>query len=92
MMTLTVMITGLAMGLTVYVGEKIGAGRRDEAGEVIGSGISLFSMISAVLTVIMVLASSALARVMHAPVEAFDNTVLYVAICSGGTLFIVAYI
>ena len=33
MMTLTVVITGLAMGLTVYVGEKIGAGRRKEAGE-----------------------------------------------------------
>lgn len=91
MMTLTVVITGLAMGLTVYVGEKIGAGERDEAGEIIGSGISLFAMISIVLTVIMVFASSSLARIMHAPDEAFDNTVLYVAICSAGTLFIVAY-
>ncbi|MDE5994658.1 MAG: MATE family efflux transporter [Oscillospiraceae bacterium] len=91
MMTLTVVITGLAMGLTVYVGEKIGAGERDEAGEIIGSGISLFAMISIALTVIMVFASSALAQLMHAPAEAFDNTVLYVAICSAGTLFIVAY-
>lgn len=91
MMTLTVVITGLAMGLTVYVGEKIGAGERDKAGEIIGSGISLFAMISIVLTVIMVFASSALARIMHAPAEAFDNTVMYVAICSAGTLFIVAY-
>lgn len=91
MMTLTVVITGLAMGLTVYVGEKIGAGERDEAGKIIGSGISLFAMISVVLTIIMVFASSALARIMHAPAEAFDNTVRYVAICSAGTLFIVAY-
>lgn len=91
MMTLTVVITGLAMGLTVYVGEKIGAGERNEAGEIIGSGISLFAMISIVLTVIMVFASFALAKIMHAPAEAFDSTVLYVAICSAGTLFIVAY-
>ena len=91
MMTLTVVITGLAMGLTVYVGEKIGAGKREEAGEVIGSGISLFGIISAILTVVMVFASSALAKMMHAPAEAFDNTVWYVAICSAGTLFIVAY-
>jgi len=91
MMTLTVVITGLAMGLTVYVGEKIGAGRRKEAGEIIGSGISLFGIISLILTVIMVFASSALVKMMHAPVEAFDNTVWYVAICSAGTLFIVAY-
>lgn len=91
MMTLTVVITGLAMGLTVYVGEKIGAGERNEAGKIIGSGISLFTMISIVLTVIMVFASASLARIMNAPAEAFSNTVLYVAICSAGTLFIVAY-
>ncbi len=91
MMTLTVVITGLAMGLTVYVGEKIGAGKRNEAGEIIGSGISLFGVISLVLTVLMVAFSSTLTRVMQAPEEAFENTVLYVAICSAGTLFIVAY-
>ncbi len=91
MMTLTVVITGLAMGLTVYVGEKIGAGKREEAGEIIGSGISLFGIISLILTVVMVLASSAIARLMQAPEEAFNSTVLYVAICSAGTLFIVAY-
>lgn len=91
MMTLTIVITGLAMGLTVYVGEKIGAGRRDEAGEIIGSGICLFAMLSIALTVVMVFASSALTQMMNAPAEAFDNTVLYVTICSAGTLFIVAY-
>ena len=91
MMTLTFVINGLAMGLTVYVGEKIGAGKRTEAGEIIGSGISMFAILSLILTVVMVCASSALAKLMHAPAEAFDNTVWYVAICSAGTLFIVAY-
>ncbi len=32
-----------------------------------------------------------ISRLMHAPVEAFDDTVLYVRICSTGTIFIVAY-
>ncbi len=91
MMTLTIVITGLAMGLTVYVGERIGAGKREEAGEIIGTGISLFAVISLIVTVIMVFSSSALAKLMRAPAEAFDNTVWYVAICSAGTLFIVAY-
>ena len=91
MMTLTVVITGLAMGLTVYVGEKIGAGRREEAGEIIGSGICLFGAVSLVLTIVMVLSASALAKIMQAPAEAFDNTVKYISICSAGTLFIVAY-
>ena len=91
MMTLTVVITGLAMGLTVYVGEKIGAGRREEAGEIIGSGITLFGVLSLALTLVMVLCSSVLTETMHAPAEAFNDTVWYVATCSAGTLFIVAY-
>lgn len=91
MMTLTIVITGLAMGLTVYVGERIGAGERKEAGKIIGSGISLFAIISLIVTVVMVLSASPLTRIMHAPAEAFEDTVLYVTICSAGTLFIVAY-
>lgn len=91
MMTLTVVITGLAMGLTVYVGERIGAGKRQEAGEIIGSGITLFALISLVVAVIMVSTSSPLTKLMHAPAEAFADTVWYVTICSAGMLFIVAY-
>jgi putative MATE family efflux protein len=91
MMTLTIVITGLAMGLTVYVGERIGAGERKEAGKIIGSGISLFAIISLIVTVVMVLSASPLTKIMHAPAEAFENTVLYVTICSAGTFFIVAY-
>lgn len=91
MMTLTFVIVGIAMGLTVYVGEKIGAGRGEEAGEIIGSGITLFAIISIVASVIMVLASSGVAFLMQAPKEAFNDTVLYIAICSAGILFIVAY-
>ncbi len=65
MMTLTIVITGLAMGLTVYVGEKIGAGKREDVWKIIGSGISLFAILSLVLTVVMVIASPALTRMMQ---------------------------
>lgn len=91
MMTLTFVITGLSMGLTVYVGEKIGAGRQEEAGEIIGSGILLFGGLSLGLTLILVPAAPGLTALMQAPDEAFWDTVWYVTICSAGTLFIVAY-
>lgn len=91
MQTLTVVITGLAMGLTVFVGRKIGAGQKEEAGKIIGSGIWLFGLIALVLTVIMVFTASLTARVMQAPEEAFDQTVAYIIICSAGTIFIIAY-
>ena len=91
MHTLTVVITGLAMGLTVFVGERIGAGMREEAGRIIGSGIVLFAGASLLLSVVMIAAASPLAGIMHAPAEAFDDTVKYLVICSAGTIFIVAY-
>ena len=91
MQTLTVVITGLAMGLTVFVGEKIGAKKSDEAGKIIASGIFLFGVLSVLFTVIMLISAPTLSRLMQAPTEAFDDTVLYVVICSAGTIFIIAY-
>ena len=91
MQTVTIVITGLAMGLTVFVGMKIGAGQKKAAGEIIGSGIALFGVVGVILTIIMVLTASLLAQVMHAPQEAFEQTVIYITICSAGVVFIVAY-
>lgn len=91
MHTVTVVITSLAMGLTVLVGRKIGEDLKEEAGKIIGSGIWLFAVIAVVLSIAMVWAAPALAQLMHAPIEAFDKTVSYITICSAGAVFIVAY-
>ncbi len=91
MHAVTVVMTGLAMGLTVLVARKIGEGKKEGAGEIIGSGIWLFGVLALALSVIMVIAAPATARIMHAPVEAFDRTVSYITICSVGAVFIVAY-
>lgn len=91
MQTVTLIITGLAMGLTVYVGTKIGAGLKEEAGHIIGSGVWLFGVIAAVTTVTMVFAAPWMAGIMQAPEEAFAQTVSYIRICSAGAVFIVAY-
>ncbi len=91
MQTLTFVVTGFAMGLTVFVGEKIGAKEPNEAGRIVGSGICFFSGLAVVLTVVMIVAAPALSRLMHAPADAFDETVSYVVICSAGMIFIVAY-
>ena len=83
MQALTVVITGLAMGLTVFVGKEIGAGMKEKAGKIIGSGIWLFGVIALVVTVAMVCAAP--------PEEALEQTISYIVICSIGTIFIVAY-
>lgn len=89
--SITTVITGLAMGITVLVGQRIGEKRPEQAGAVIGSGICLFGVIAVVLTVVMVLGAEVAASIMHAPEEAFEQTAAYIRICTAGTVFIVAY-
>lgn len=91
MHTVTALVTGLSMGATVLLGQKLGEGKPEEGGKVLGSAISLFAAVALVLTAVMLWAASPLARLMQAPAEAFAQTVVYVRICSGGAAFIVAY-
>ena len=91
MQSLTYVVTGLAMGLTVLLGQKIGQGRSDEAGRVIGAGICLFAAVALVMTAAILAAAPLLARWMHAPADALEGTIVYIRICGGGAVFIVAY-
>lgn len=91
MQTLTIIITGLAMGITILLGQRIGEGRPEEAGKVVGSGICLFAVVTAVVTIAMLMLAPQIAVLMKAPSDAFEGTVTYVRLCSVGALFIVAY-
>ena len=91
MQSVTTVITGLTMGATVMLGQALGQGRREEAGRMVGSVVTLFGMIAAVLTVTMVLCTAPLVTVLSAPQEAFTPTCDYVRWCSWGLIFITAY-
>ncbi|MBO5293404.1 MAG: MATE family efflux transporter [Lachnospiraceae bacterium] len=91
MHTVTVVITGLAMGITILIGQKIGEKKPQEAGEAIGSGICLFGILALVLTALMVFGARPISELMQAPAEALNQTADYVRICSAGMIFIVAY-
>ncbi len=91
MLTITNVITGLAMGTTIMLGQKIGMKRLDEAGDIIGSAICFFLLLAAAVTICMMFVTRPFAILMQAPEEAFDKTIAYVKICSGGTVFITAY-
>lgn len=89
--TLTLLITGLAMGITIIIGQQIGQKKSEKVGYTIGTGICLFAIVSVLITVVMMFATPTFVRFLQAPAEAFDDTVAYVMICSGGILFITAY-
>ncbi len=91
MQTVTGLVSSFAMGTTVLLGQKIGAGHREEGGRIIGASIALFFLVGAALTALLPLLSPVLAAAMNAPEEAFAETRQYIAICGLGSVMIVAY-
>lgn len=91
MQVITLTVTGLAMGITILIGQKLGQGKKKDAGDVVGSGISIFAVIAIILTIVFVTFAPGVASFMNAPKEAFDSTSTYIRICCAGSIFIVAY-
>ena len=91
MQIITVLVTGLTMGVTVRLGKAVGAADPESAGRTVCGQIRLFTVLALGLTAAMLLAAPAAARLMNVPDEAFAETVRYVRICSGGIVFITAY-
>ena len=91
MMTVTGLISSLAMGSTILLGQKLGMRSEKECGSVIGVSIAFFGLVGLVLTLLLPALSAVLAGLMNAPEEAFRETRQYIAICGGGSLAIVAY-
>lgn len=91
MQLMTGFVIGISMGTTVSLGHHIGSGNDTEAAWTVGASICLFSLLAAVVTPVMLWQSGNLAALMHTPAEAVRETVQYVAICSLGLPFIIAY-
>ena len=91
MLTLTNLVSSFAMGMTIFLGEKIGEKKPQEAGQIVGSGLVLFLVIGIALTAFISIGAKVLAWVMHAPKEAFLLTTVYIRICGAGSVVIIAY-
>lgn len=88
---ITMVITGLTMGITVLVGNAIGGDRPRLAGRGIGTGIALFAVLAVLLTGFLVPFADSLTLLLHAPAEAAAQTSSYLRICGIGAVFITAY-
>ena len=88
---LTVMIVGLAMGTTVSIGRAVGAGDKKRVSACVGNTVTLFMLVSIVLTAVLVLLVDPIVSVMSTPAEAVDGTARYLTVCFIGIPFIIAY-
>ncbi len=91
MQMVTFIITSLAMGSTVVIGQHIGEKKPEEAGNTVGTTILLFAGIGIAMTVVLELLAGNIAGMLQVPAESVDKTILYLRICSAGILVIIAY-
>lgn len=88
---LTVMIVGLAMGATVMIGQAVGAGKKEQASLAVGNTVTLFMVLSVIVTAVLLLAVRPIVAVMSTPAEAVPGTISYLTVCFIGIPFITAY-
>lgn len=88
---LTVMIVGLAMGSTVAISRYVGAENKDGVSVSVGNTVTLFAVVSAAATVLLLLFVNSIVSVMSTPIEAASGAREYLTICFIGVPFITAY-
>lgn len=91
MHALTVIVTGFAMGVTVLIGQAIGANDKNRIGTIIASQIKLFSVVTILITILAVIFTEQIVTFMSVPEDAVSETISYIRICSSGMIFISAY-
>lgn len=88
---ITVMLVGLAMGSTVSIGQAVGRNDKKSISENIGNTVTLFMIISLILTAILLIFVNPVVSFMSTPPEAVSGTIDYLTICFIGIPFITAY-
>lgn len=88
---LTVIIVGLAMGATVQIGRTVGAKDERSAKKVVGTTVIFFIFFAIIITIALTALTRPITSIMMTPVEAFEETAMYLLICFAGIPFIAAY-
>lgn len=87
----TIVVNAITMGVTVLMGQYIGAKRFDDVEKLIGNAVAFFLALSVVLTAVSISCARPLALAMQTPEEAVEHTVQYIQICGAGFVFITFY-
>jgi len=91
MQTITFVITGISLGVTIILGQKIGEKKLKEGGQIIGNGIVLFIIIAIIASVFLVATTPLWIYLLRIPSEAIAPCRSYLILCGCGIIFIVAY-
>lgn len=87
----TFVVTALSSAVTILIGRYLGERKPEKIASLIDSAAAFFLVLSAGMTVILVVFARPIALLMQAPEEAVELTAQYIRICGVGCVFIVFY-
>ena len=88
---ITVMIVGLSMGATVCIAQAVGAKDKEKLRYCIGNTVTVFFIVSLILTGLLLFYTDFIVGVVKTPTEAVAGTKEYLIICFIGIPLITAY-
>jgi len=87
----TMVCLGFSNAGQVLISQALGAGKRREINEIIGTLFCLILGLGLLLSCVILLARPWIINVMHIPVESRDMAADYMIICGGGLVFTAGY-
>ena len=87
----TMVCLGFANAGQVLVSQSIGAGKRKEMNNIIGTLFSLMTIISVILSAVFILLRNPITVWMNIPKESLEMSLDYLIICSAGLFFTAGY-
>lgn len=88
---ITSFVLGLTTGVTVLLGQYVGANEREKLSKTVGGGMVLSAIISIILTFLLLMFNKQIVALMNTPQEAVQATRDYIFVCSIGVVFIIGY-
>ena len=87
----TMVCLGLSNAGQVLVSQALGAGKKREMNNIIGTLFSMLTVFSLILSVVIIAAHVWIMDVMKMPEESYDMAIDYLIICAGGLVFTAGY-
>ena len=87
----TMVCFGFSNGGQVLVSQALGAGKRKELNQIIGTLFSLISLLALGLTAVILLGRNVIMDLVNIPKESEKFALQYLVICGGGLIFTAGY-
>ncbi|MBQ6845660.1 MAG: MATE family efflux transporter [Oscillospiraceae bacterium] len=87
----TMVCLGFSNAGQVLISQALGAGKKKEMNNIIGTLFSSLMIFSVILSVIILIIRTWILDVMNIPVEAYDKALDYLIICAAGLIFTAGY-